>query len=88
VNAGKAIVLSVWAYCVASFIAPDAVPLSWAGRATSGLMGVAHVIEFFVYRDKLAKAPGSTGQHFARVLLFGYLHVREARQAARASRTA
>ena len=80
--------LSLWAYCVASFIAPDALPLSWAGRATFGLMGVAHVSEFFLYRNKLAKAPGSMRQHFARIMLFGYFHVRDARQAARVSRTA
>ena len=87
-NAGKAIVLSLWAYCVASFIAPDAVPLSWAGRAIFGLMLVAHVTEFFVYRGKLAEAPGSMGQHFGKILRFGYFHVRDARREARASRTA
>jgi hypothetical protein len=44
------------------------------GRWTFGLMLVAHVVEFIVYRSLFQRAGGSMLHHFVQTLIYGLLH--------------
>ena len=41
-----------------------------------------HAVEFMAFSGQLRRAPGSSAGHFARTLVFGFLHILEVRTAA------
>ena len=72
---GKLGVLALWAWGIASFVAPTAVPAPEIGRMVFlGLLAV-HVVEVFAFARKLTAAGGSLGGHAWQLLVFGFLHV-------------
>jgi uncharacterized protein YhhL (DUF1145 family) len=48
--------------------------LATASIVVFGLMGAAHVAEFFVKKSVLERAGGSMGNHFVQVLIYGLFH--------------
>ena len=72
----KVLVLGLWLWGVASFVAPASVPAPEIGRMVFlGLLAV-HVGEAFVFaKTLLSEAGGSLGMHVWQLLVFGYFHV-------------
>lgn len=67
---------SVWVIWVGS-VAAMMFGSGWvvtAGQWTFGLVLVAHVVEFIVYRSLFERAEGSMGHHFVQTMIFGLFH--------------
>ena len=69
----KQSVLVVWIASLAAILLGS----GWVatiGRWTFGLMFVAHVVEFIVYRSLFERAGGSMLHHFVQTLIYGLFH--------------
>lgn len=67
---------SVWVIWVGS-VAAMMFGSGWvvtAGQWAFGLVLVAHVVEFIVYRSLFERAEGSMGHHFVQTMIFGLFH--------------
>ena len=67
---------SVWVIWIGS-VAAMMFGSGWvetAGQWTFGLVLVAHVVEFIVYRSLFERAEGSMGHHFVQTLIYGLFH--------------
>lgn len=75
IRVGRIVLIGVWIALAACFFVPLGT-LGTIGRWAFGLMLLAHLAEFTVFRSRLEAAGGSLGHHFVQMLLFGILHVR------------
>jgi uncharacterized protein YhhL (DUF1145 family) len=69
---------AVWVVLALSFV----LPLGGLGAVLRGvavLMLAAHLLEFAVFGRQLAKLGGSLGEHFVKVLLYGFFHIQLAK---------
>lgn len=48
--------------------------IATAGQWTFGLLVVAHVVEFVIYRSLFERAEGSMGHHFVQTMIYGLFH--------------
>lgn len=80
-SSAKLGVIAVWILCGAGFLVGTDTVLAQAARWGFRLMGLAHVIEFLIFRRVLGNAPGSIAHHFFQTLIFGYFHIQEAQAA-------
>jgi len=71
----KAIVALVWILSLAAWTPLWSGGLASAVRWIAPLMAVAHVVEFFVFREVFVKAGGSMAVHFLNTFVFGVFHI-------------
>lgn len=77
----KIFLIAVWLFCAGCFVVGTDSTLAYWGRITFFLMGVAHIGEFLVFRSVFEKAGGSMRSHAWQTLVFGFLHIQEAKEA-------
>ena len=81
-SAGKLGVLVLWSLCGSAFFVGGDSTLATAGRWLFWILVAAHVVECAVFLPILRKAPGPLGGQLLQTLVFGILHVQEARETA------
>lgn len=67
---------SVWVVWIGS-LAASVLGSGWVatiGQWVFGLMFVAHLVEFFVYRSLFERAGGSMSHHFVQTMIYGLFH--------------
>ena len=77
----KIFLIAVWLFCASCFVVGTDSTLAYWGRITFFLMGIAHIGEFLVFRSVFEKAGGSMRSHAWQTLVFGFLHIQEAKEA-------
>jgi uncharacterized protein YhhL (DUF1145 family) len=78
-STAKAVVLVVWLLFFSCFFVGNGSPISFVGRLAFWILVATHVVECAVFLPTLRRSPGSLVGHLLRTLLFGIIHVREAR---------
>jgi uncharacterized protein YhhL (DUF1145 family) len=71
---GQKVLNVLWVVLALSFF----VPMGGLGsilRTVFVLMLAAHFLEFAIFGRTLARLGGSMGQHFVKVLLYGFFHI-------------
>jgi len=71
-------VILLWLVLLSAFfVLPDDSPGGRIGRIAFFVTAIAHIVEFFIYRPRLALAEGTMSHHFLQVLIFGMFHYQE-----------
>lgn len=78
-NGQKIFLLVIWVVLLSGFVIDS--PIATIGRWGATIMFLAHVVEALVFRSTLEKAPGSMGHNIVQTLIFGVLHIQEAKAA-------
>ena len=69
------ITLILWALGIVNLFEPFNGPLFYISSAIFYLLLIAHVVECFVYRDKILKSKDSPLVAFSMTLLFGVIYL-------------
>ena len=69
------ITLILWALGIVNLFEPFNGPLFYIASAIFYLLLIAHVVECFVYRDKILKSKDSPLVAFSMTLLFGVIYL-------------
>lgn len=67
----KAIILVVWGLIIANLFIPFPATLALAFKILGVLLVVAHVAEYFLFKDKVAAQGDSPAKAFLMTLVFG-----------------
>ena len=71
----KVLLVAVWLLSLLAWTPAWTGGLAGALRWVAPLMLVAHVVEFFVFREVFEKAGGSMVSHFFQTLVFGVFYI-------------
>jgi uncharacterized protein YhhL (DUF1145 family) len=74
-KAAHYITLILWAFGIVNLFEPFNGPLFYISSAIFYLLLIAHVVECFVYRDKILKSKDSPLVAFSLTLLFGVIYL-------------
>ncbi|KRO34840.1 MAG: hypothetical protein ABS21_04275 [SAR86 cluster bacterium BACL1 MAG-121105-bin34] len=74
-KAAHYITLILWAFGIVNLFEPFNGPLFYISSAIFYLLLIAHVVECFVYRDKILKSKDSPLVAFSMTLLFGVIYL-------------
>ena len=74
-KAAHYIALILWAFGIVNLFEPFNGPLFYISSAIFYLLLIAHVVECFVYRDKILKSKDSPLVAFSMTLLFGVIYL-------------